>query len=387
METGKPAWLLAGDLPFRPAERDLLAFFGIPPDGPERLDANIEAKRKHWHQRSNGLAGHEIARRVKKLINEAAEALKRGATPETDRAGSPEWDGSVDDLWREIEELVFGDQLDRAIQIASAARAKQAASPTPHAAYAWVVAVGVRDGRIVRKDLLAQGLEAARKSLAMAPDERVARVAWESSFGLLVALERHAEALKVARQAEALIGLSPGMRADRATLFLTLDRADEGMGDSVRAVAQVPDDTGIRGQCASALITRLALRRLPISDAAGLRSYTDAVNTAAWCAQGVPDAEDLVRPHRLWATQAAQRVFAGSWELRSLVAVITAFLALPLYNRLRSQPVWKIFLEGPEVHPAWRLVADSEFVRHVHQPVNTRIPWVSPDGQWPLIAS
>jgi hypothetical protein len=70
------------------------------------------------------------------------------------------------------------------------------------------------------------------------------------------------------------------------------------------------------------------------------------VDVAAWCSDGVPEAEDQVRVHRMWAANAGQRVFTGSWKLRSFLAVCTGFISLPIHNYVGSSPAWNVFSEG-----------------------------------------
>jgi hypothetical protein len=107
---------------------------------------------------------------------------------------------------------------------------------------------------------------------------------------------------------------------------------------------------------------------LPIRSAADLTRYSELIGVAAWCAYGVPEAEDRVRPYRMWAINAGKRVFVGSDRMRSFLAVITGFISLPVHNYLRSQPAWQVFNEGmgKELTDAFFIVAAPAYVQRIH---------------------
>jgi hypothetical protein len=99
----------------------------------------------------------------------------------------------------------------------------------------------------------------------------------------------------------------------------------------------------------------------------------EMVDAAAWCSHGVPEAEDMVRVHRMWATNAGQRVFIGSWKLRSFFAVCTGFISLPIHNWMRSAPAWQVFIKGmqglQQQQPpteAFIIVAGPQYVQRAH---------------------
>ena len=151
------------------------------------------------------------------------------------------------------------------------------------------------------------------------------------------------------------------------------------MAEAARVVVGARGDraqlAALRARCATILVQRLVEKLLPITSADQLHRYVEAVDVAAWCARGVPEAEDLVRVHRLWAAQAPQRVFAGSWELRSFLAVCTAFLSVLPHNRARSQPARQIYAVGPAAGEAWNLIAHTDFVKTVHRDVQSKLQW------------
>ncbi|HET7014244.1 MAG TPA: hypothetical protein VFI65_10050, partial [Streptosporangiaceae bacterium] len=109
-------WLNSADFAPTPTPRDLQEFFGIPPSPPEELDANIREKRKYWKKKQQKARSDEalnFAGAALQAIADAEDSLKRGAaaTGGGDRefeAGTAERaPASIDDVWRELERLLF----------------------------------------------------------------------------------------------------------------------------------------------------------------------------------------------------------------------------------------------------------------------------------------
>jgi hypothetical protein len=135
------------------------------------------------------------------------------------------------------------------------------------------------------------------------------------------------------------------------------------------ALAAADDVAAIRAEATDVLVGWLSAKLLPIKSAADLARYVEMVDVAAWCSDGVPDAEDQVRVHRMWAANAGKRVFVGSWKLRSFLAVCTGFISLPIHNYLRSSPAWQVFADGlgkTEHDEAFTIVASPQYVRRAH---------------------
>jgi hypothetical protein len=131
--------------------------------------------------------------------------------------------------------------------------------------------------------------------------------------------------------------------------------------------------TAIRSE-ATDLLVSWAATMLPIRSGATLTKYTEMISVAAWCSYGVPEAEDRVRPYRMWAINAGKQVFTGSPRMRSFLAVITGFISLPIHNRIRSQPAWQVFNEGQgkeTITDAFFVVAAPAYVQRIH---NLRLP-------------
>jgi hypothetical protein len=386
------AWLKLTDIPPPRSEAKLLAFFGIPPDGLDKLDQNIARKRRVWHHKRNGVSpqGRKRAEAVLDLIHSSSRALLRGASAEEVVGGTAPvpvveaLDVTLEDLWTVIDNLLANDEYERALWVAAEARKRWPDAARPYAAYAWVVWVGWQAEFFVRTALLEEGVQVAEQALARGDGdprgaERVAT--WDSRLGLLLALERPGKALEAAREAESALGALPSrLQAHRAEGLVLCDRPDEGMAAAARAVVGARGDRALlaamRGRCATMLVQRLVERLLPVTSEEGLHRYVEAVNVAAWCARGVPEAEDLVRAHRLWAAQANQRFFAGSWEMRSFLAVCTAFGSLVPHNRARSRPAWQIYASGPkDGGRTWNIIAQTGFVRSAHRAAESRLPW------------
>ena len=119
-------WLDAADFAPVPTPGDLQEFFGIPPAPAEALGSNIREKRKYWKKKQQKARSDDalaFAGAVLQAIADAEDALTRGAAATgggdtefqpgaTDRAP-----GSVEEVWRELERLLFRgryrDALDR----------------------------------------------------------------------------------------------------------------------------------------------------------------------------------------------------------------------------------------------------------------------------------
>jgi hypothetical protein len=141
------------------------------------------------------------------------------------------------------------------------------------------------------------------------------------------------------------------------------------MTAAVKAVTKATPDlaAAVRSEATDILVT-WAATMLPIRSGSDLTRYREMIGVAAWCSYGVPEAEDKVRAHRMWATNAAKRVFVGSTRMRSFLAVCTGFISLPIHNYVRSQPAWQVFNEGQgkDVTEAFYVVAGPAYVQKIH---------------------
>jgi hypothetical protein len=163
----------------------------------------------------------------------------------------------------------------------------------------------------------------------------------------------------------------------------------------VRLVRESGDDRALRSELVQMIIARVTTELLPLKSAAAVQEYQMVVATAAWIADGVPEAEDFVRHHRMWASNASQSVFGGNWQWRAFVALITLFIALPYLNSWMAKPAWQVLLNGPRLgekqrkgnvpsqNRAWFMVTRNPYIRPVHD--TCKLPWQDKPGQWPEV--
>lgn len=373
MVTTREKWETESSLGRGASYDQLLEFFGIPPYTADALDDNIAKKRRYWNHKSNGgnPTGRQKAAEVLALIQRVSQALKRGATEDTGGGAEAEIPASVfetlDELWRILSEYVFADEYDDALRVAREAvsrwRNADAAS-----ALAWVVATEANTSGFAHPALLNEGLEAAR--LASSQQPGVVRN-WESMASLLLAGSQPAEALTAIDSAErATGGQTTGMLyLLRTRAAASLGRVDDALTAAVKAVkTSTPDLAAAVRSEATDILVGWAATMLPIKSGSDLTRYREMIDVAAWCSYGVPEAEDKVRAHRMWATNAAKRVFVGSTRMRSFLAVCTGFISLPIHNYLRSQPAWQVFKEGQgkDLTEAFYIVAAPAYVQKIH---------------------
>ena len=131
-----------------------------------------------------------------------------------------------------------------------------------------------------------------------------------------------------------------GSRRNRGTALLR---------HCVRLVRQSGDDRALRSELVQMIIGAPSLNCSRSARARRSRNTRRWSATAAWIADGVPEAEDFVRAHRMWASNADQPVFGGNWQWRAFFGLITLFVALPLLNSSMAKPAWQVLLAGPSL--------------------------------------
>jgi hypothetical protein len=164
----------------------------------------------------------------------------------------------------------------------------------------------------------------------------------------------------------------------------------------VELVQESSDDRALRSELVQMIIERAVLELLPLTSPDAVREYQTVISTTAWIADGVPEAEDFVRVHRMWASNADQPVFGGNWQWRAFLGLVTLFIALPLLNAAMARPAWQVLLAGPSLaepqkrqgavssqNRAWFLVTRNAYIQPVHE--KTKLPWQERPGQWPEI--
>lgn len=365
---------------------DLLAYFGVePPPDQVVLGEHIGRKRRKWRTYESGpnKKGRPQATRVLERIQQIAEALQRNVPlPDADAIPDDEELSAtlvpLEELWEHIDGLLRQGDLDGALHVARRARSAYRGSWQPPAAYGYVIHVGVEAQQIAQPALIADGLESLREASRLEPRQRII---WESAGSLLDRLGRDDELLLLTTRAEQSLGaIPPSLIGRRAKVLLRQGNLFEGLKDAVRSFSAAPGDLALRGVVTEAIVRHALSPMLPLSSTGQLQQYVKAVEVAAWCAQGVPEAEDLVRPHRLWAAKAGTQLFSGSDGLRTLLAVCTLFVSLWPHNKLSGKPAWKILYNGPDEGWRFQQVLGSAAVRQVHHGRMAQFPWSATVG-------
>lgn len=398
-------WLHETDYPASPTPTDLKEFFGIPPapDTDNSLNENIREKRKLWRGKSAKSRTDEARKRADAVLNAIAEAedsIKRGAASDGARSNENQFDAdpsvlaTLDDVWRRIEMLLFRGRHQEALDAVKVARDRFEQDPRFLDMRAMVVLEFAQSGPHVAlpPGLLAQAIADARAVLEALPRT-------EAHYSTLIELlefdGRSSEAATVYEHATTeLKNPSPGFRVGRLRLMLPDQDWPRILHLAVDLVKQSLDDRALRSEIVQLLIKGAASTFMPLDDLGEIVTYRNIVETAAWIADGVPEAEDFVRPHRMWASNSDQAVFAGDWQWRAFWGLITGFVALPILNGLKSRPAWKIVLEGPgiaqgDLKPrarkradrAWFLVTNNSYLETAHEDI--QLPWQNAAGQWP----
>jgi tetratricopeptide (TPR) repeat protein len=382
-------WLESMDVPARPEPADLRAFFGIPPDPEERLDANIAKKRRHWSSKVRKQVASENAKRkveeATRIIDELEKLLKRGVIDDDfdlerlRQEFSAEPETRVDelgDLWRILEELLAGGRLDEALRVANDARARFDGAPVANAAFGWLAMISSRSGDNATDVLRNEGLTALDAAIA-GGEANSDTFTWKAVLQL--DLDAPEAALETFAEAERVLdsSLTPWMYSHRCEAQAALGEPEKALDDARRAVDPKTEDLALRSNTVTALINAARVGLLPIASDGDLTRYRDLIEWAAWFAVGVPEAEDRVRPYRLWAVEAESRAYTGRPDLRTIIAVASGFLLLPVLNRVRSKPHWRVLHDGPGSTNGemFEVVAMAGIPLYVHEGLLEKLPW------------
>lgn len=382
-------WLESVEIPAQPAPADIRAFFGVPPDPEEKLDDNISKKRRHWRSKTRQNVSSEVAKRkvdqALRIIAALEQQLKRGVVDEEldierlREEFSAEPEARVDelgDLWRILEELLAAGRLDEALRVAHDARTRFEGAGLAEAAFGWLAVISSRSEGAASETLRKEGLAALE--VAIAKGETTADTyTWKAILELDLGAPEAALSTLGAAEQVLKADLTPWMYSHRCEAHAALGRPDEALGDAKRAVNAAADDLALRSNTVTALITAARVGLLPVGSEEALRRYQDLIEWAAWCALGAPEAEDRVRPYRLWSVEAESRAYTGRIDLRSIIAVASGFLLLPFLNRVRSKPHWQVLHDGPKQGDGemFEIVAMRGIARLVHEGLLEKLPW------------
>ncbi|HEV2857687.1 MAG TPA: hypothetical protein VGW80_04715 [Solirubrobacterales bacterium] len=382
-------WIESFDLPVQPVPADIRAFFGVPPDPDDKLDENISRKRRHWRSKTRANVSSEKAKRkvdqALRIIAALEQQLKRGVIDEEldlqrlreEFSAEPETQvGDLGDLWRILEELLAGGRLDEALRVANDARKRFEGAPQAEAAFGWLATIASRSGGSGNDVLRKEGLTALEAAIA-AGETNSDIYAWKAILQLDLQVPQ--EALATLEEAERVleVPLSPWMLSHRCEAHAALGDTTKALEDAKRALGAESDDLALRSNTVTALIGAARVGLLPLSSEEQLNRYQDLIEWAAWCAKGAPEAEDRVRPFRLWGVEAESRAYTGRIELRSIIAVASGFLLLPVLNRVRSKPHWKILYDGPQAASGemFEVVSRGAIAGLVHEGLMDKLPW------------
>lgn len=381
-------WQESLDIPDQASPADARAFFGVPPDPEGQLDKNINKKRRVWRSKVRSKkASAEAEAKVKaalKLIDFLAEHLKRGDDVTIDlgelndifREAPAATLGDLEELWELVERLLADGEIEEALKVGYEARDRYTESVVPHAVFAWVAALASRAMAGADDRLREEGLRSA--DVAVAEDDAAPDVYFSRAI-LQLDLGRGPEALTTLEDAERRIDgdLPSNLETLWVEALVATDRVEDAVQRAIDAVELDPSDHAIRSAVAFSLANALQFQLLPIRSAQALERYQRVAEVAAWCAQGAPEAEDTVRPFRMWAVIADNPMYAGDVPRRAFAGVLTGFLILPLLNRLRSKAQWQIIDKGPDSvsFEVFADVASGAVSRAVHGPIKDRLPW------------
>jgi hypothetical protein len=353
-------WLNEADFAAVPTPRDLEEFFGIPPAPPEELGANIREKRKFWkkkQQKARSDDALKFAGAVLQAIADAEDALKRGAAAtgggdsEFQRGAPDRAPASIEDVWRELERLLFRGRYRDALDRVQGYEQRWGAYPDFVDMRSVVILDAAQNmpGIVFNPGVLESAITGTRQVLEqLGPTE--------ARYLTLV------ELLQVAGHPDQVLGVFDEARSKLAKPSASFQvrelalRFQQGawtpvLRHCVSLVQESSDDRALRSELVQLIIERAVAELLPLTSDAAVQEYKRIVATAAWIADGVPEAEDFVRTHRMWASNADQPVYGGNWQWRAFLGLITLFMALPLINSSGAHPAWQVLLNGPAFGP------------------------------------
>jgi hypothetical protein len=400
------AWLDTIDFAPVPTPRDLQEFFGIPPSPSEALDGNIREKRKYWKKKQQKARSDELLRLaggVLQAIADAEDALKRGAaaTGGGERRSQPADSGraarDVDDVWQELERLLFRGRYRDALERVQQYEGRWGGYPSFIDMRAVVVLEAVKNvpGIVLNPGILESAIAGTRQVLKqMGPTE----ARYLTLVELLEVAGQPEEIPQVFAEANnRLTRISASFRIRQLAIRFKREPWNAVLRHCVELVQESSDDRALRSELVQMIVERAILELLPLTSPDAVREYQTAISVAAWIADGVPEAEDFVRAHRMWASNADQPVFGGNWQWRAFLGLVTLFIALPLMNSAMAKPAWQVLLTGPSLEEqqkkrksavytqnrAWFLVTRNAYIQPVHE--KTKLPWQERPGQWPEV--
>jgi len=398
-------WLNESDYAEDPTPRDLQEFFGIPPSPPEVLASNIREKRKYWKKKQQKARADEAlakAGAVLQAIAEAEDALMRGGTATgggtagTQSAAPDRAPVSVEDVWREIERLLFRGRYRDALERVQLYDERWGQYPAFVDLRSLVILEAVKNvpDMALRPGVLEFAIAGARQVLQeIGPTE----ARYLTLVELLEVAGQAAQIPAVFTEANSrLPRISASFRVRELEVRFRREDWTSLLRYCVRLVRDSGEDRALRSELVQMIIGRAVAELLPLKSAEAVQQYQMVVATAAWIAEGVPEAEEFVRTHRMWASNADQPVFGGNWQWRAFFGLITLFVALPYLNSQMAKPAWQVLLNGPPLEGeakqkrsilsqsrAWFMVTRNQYIQPVHG--SCQLPWQDRPGHWPEV--
>lgn len=389
--TVQPEWVQLTE-PASMTPSDIYLYFGVPPAPVDDLQKNIKKKRQFWAKRANGPGGRELADKVRKNIQNLSKVLEEGAVPEgiipTDDGGyivlgDPQ---TPQELAEQLEALL------RAGNWAKVVATCQYAMETWPTSIEVLVTLALTFSELVRDfpDIAVDVKQRADQVTATAL-QNVSQNAnvWLARARVLESNNSLVDLINLEQQSTNCgIVLAPEFQLIMSDVFFRNADEKSAVQRLINAVIISQYDPGIKSLAADKMIQCVLLPKLPLVSKKDVKAYVESVQIASWIADGVPESEAELIEFRLWATECNQRVFIGNPMFKTLLGVLTGFIALPLFVKMSSSASWQILRDGPfnkNTCMQWAEVADTAVLEELHALTPRRFEWESnlPGGRWP----
>ncbi|XBH21439.1 hypothetical protein V5R04_14690 [Jonesiaceae bacterium BS-20] len=375
------------------AKADILEYFGIPPQPESDLFKNIKAKRQFWGKRANGPGGREVAQTVKDWIQKLSKLLEDGEFPDAPIVhtsdggfkvvGEPQ---NAAELAEQLAAFLLQGDIANVLAVAQKAMERWGSDPEVLLILALTLSEILRDysGQL-KHHVFALADAVTLDALTAQPNNAEG---WRARARFALASGAMAEIQTLeARAYSHGIRLPAEVHGIIATASFRTGDIDTGIYQLIRMVDVSGGDPAVRSVATDAILTEVVNPLLPIMDRKGAQAYVEAVQVAAWLADGVPESQSELIAYRIWAQQAVGGVFIGNFALKSFIGVLTGFLALPIYGNAASRPGWRVLRDGPREQATWKLfpqINSGGYIEDVHAKATRKFDWQTHVGQpWP----
>lgn len=375
------------------SKEDILDYFGIPPQPESDLNKNIKAKRQFWGKRANGPGGRAAADTVKNWIQQLSKLLEDGVFPDGPIVhtadgtfkvvGEPQ---NAQELAEQLEAFLRQGDIANVLKLARKALERWGTDPEVLLILALALSEVLRDyASEVEQDVFALADNVTTNALATQPGSAEAWRA-RARFAVSVGATSEVDTME-ARAVSHGVTLPAEVYGFIATGSFRRGDVDTGIRQLIRMVHVSGGDPAVRSVATDTILSEVVNPLLPIVDRKGAQAYVEAVQVAAWLAEGVPESQSELIAYRIWAQQAVGGVFIGSFALKSFIGVLSGFLALPIYGNAASRPAWRVLRDGPRDQVSWELfpmINDGGYIEEVHAKATRKFDWQSHVGEaWP----